>query len=173
MKITTKNVVLEEIDINCYRMSLIIPIQNVDKLRKIVDSEKFKVIEIKKKTEKRSLSANNYHWQLINKIAKKINSTDDEVYDRMLRDWGTKEYVAVVPEAIPLLKKAYKIVEIVSKVKVNGKNAVQLRLIRGSSTFDTLEMSKLINGVVEEAKILDIETITPNEIKMMIERYEN
>jgi len=167
MKLETKNLTLKGTV-----LTIDIPIQNVDKLRKIVDSDKVKSIEIKNKSKKRSLSANNYHWQLINKIAKKINSTDDEVYDRMLRDWGTKEYVAVVPEAISLLKKAYKIVEIVSKVKVNGKNAVQLRLIRGSSTYDTLEMSKLINGVVEEAKILDIETITPDEIKMMMEEWD-
>ena len=168
MKLKTKDITLKN-----KTLTISIPIQNVDKLRKIVESDKFKIIEIKKETKKRSLNANNYHWQLINKIAKKINSTDEEVYLKMLNDWGPREYVAVIPEAIPLLKKAYKIVEIVSQVKVNGKNAVQLRLFRGSSSFDTLEMSKLINGVVEEAKILGIETATPEEIKRMMERYES
>jgi len=152
-------------------LMMYIPRNYADELRKIVEKKGIKSVEIKTKRKSRSLNANNYFWTMCNKIAIKLGSTDDEVYMRMLRDFGTKEYVAVIPEAITMLKKAYKIVEIINNVQVNGTKAVQVRLIRGSSTYDTKEMSILINGLVQEARLLDIEVLTPNEIKSMMENY--
>lgn len=40
-------------------------------------------------------------------------------------------------------------------------------VMRGSHTYDTKEMSTLIDGVVQEAKELGIETMTPDEIERM------
>ncbi len=173
MKLTTKDCcIIRDPTTSKNYFNMILPTKDVDKWQDIVDKEGLKTVEIKQKRKGRSLNANNYFWQMCNKIANKLDSTDDEIYNRMLRDWGTKEYVAVIPDAIPMLKKAYKIVEIVSNVNVQGKKAVQVRLIRGSSTYDTKEMSRLINGLVEEAKILGIETLTPNEVNAMMENYK-
>lgn len=41
----------------------------------------------------------------------------------------------------------------------------------GSSKYDTEEMAKLIDGVIEEAKALDIETATPEELARMKEEW--
>jgi len=166
MKFNTPDIAIEG-DV----LKIRVPPNYIDKLTKLSEKDCLKSIEVKQYREKRSINANNYAWQLINQIAVKLGSTDTEVYYRMLRDYGTKDYIAVIKEAIPTIKKAYKIVEVVSQVKVNGKPAVQLRLIRGSSTYDTLEMSTLINGIVQEASILGIETMTPNELKSMMEGY--
>jgi hypothetical protein len=54
---------------------------------------------------------------------------------------------------------------------INNTPAVTFRLIRGSSTYDSLEMSVLINGIVEEAKQLGIETMTPNEIAELVQKW--
>jgi len=149
-----------------------IPNNLVDKVEKLTDKEGVKSVEIKQKRKSRSLNANAYFWTICNKIAIILGSTDEEVYERMLCDYGTKEYVVAVPEARPILLKAYKIVEVVSSVKIKNKQGTQFRLIRGSSTYDTKEMSVLINGVVQEAKALNIETLTPNEIESMMVSYE-
>lgn len=45
-------------------------------------------------------------------------------------------------------------------------------MLRGSSTYDTAEMSTLINGLVEECKDLGIETMTPQELERMMALYE-
>ena len=45
-------------------------------------------------------------------------------------------------------------------------------MLRGSSTYNTREMSVLIDGVVTEAKELGIETLTPDQIKEMMIAYE-
>lgn len=45
-------------------------------------------------------------------------------------------------------------------------------VIRGSHTYDTKEMSILIDGVVEDAKEQGIEVLTPDEIARMMEAYD-
>ena len=44
-------------------------------------------------------------------------------------------------------------------------------MMRGSSTYDTREMSRLIDGLVEECKAQGIETLPPDEFGRMMERY--
>jgi hypothetical protein len=53
----------------------------------------------------------------------------------------------------------------------NGEEISRYRLINGSSLYNTLEMSKLIDGIVSEAKELDIQTATPEELRIMKERW--
>lgn len=149
-----------------------VPLNLLDKLKKIVDKEGMKSVEIKTERKSRSLNSNAYFWTLVNKIAVAMKSTDDEIYIDMLHKYGTKEYVACLPDIIPELKKAFKIVETVSKTVINGKWGVTLRLIRGSSTYDTKEMSTLIEGIVDEAKILQIETLSPKDLKIMNDSWE-
>lgn len=45
-------------------------------------------------------------------------------------------------------------------------------MLRGSHTYDTKEMSVLINGLVEECKEQGIETLTPDELRRMMEDAE-
>ena len=40
-------------------------------------------------------------------------------------------------------------------------------MLRGSSDYDTREMSELIDGTVSEAKQMGIETLPPHEIERM------
>lgn len=45
------------------------------------------------------------------------------------------------------------------------------QIYRGSHTYDSWEMSKLIDGTVEECKTLGIEVLSPDEIKRMTEEW--
>lgn len=47
---------------------------------------------------------------------------------------------------------------------LNGKLFKHYKVYKGSSEFDTREMSIFLDGVVEEAHALGIQTITPNEM---------
>ena len=44
---------------------------------------------------------------------------------------------------------------------------IQLQCYFGSSTYNTKEMSVLIDGIVYEAKELGIETLPPDELERM------
>ena len=61
-----------------------------------------------------------------------------------------------------------------SQVKTanDGSSFRTYLMLRGSSTYDTAEMSTLINGLVDECKDLGIETMTPQELERMMALYE-
>ena len=46
------------------------------------------------------------------------------------------------------------------------------KMLRGSSTYDTKEMSYLIDGLVGECRELGIETLPPRELERMMAVYE-
>ena len=89
----------------------------------------------------------------------------------MLRRYGQFTYIVVKPRAVDGVKKQWRESEEVGEIDVNGEKAVQMLCYYGSSTYDTREMSVLIDGVVSECKELDIETISPTELREMKERW--
>ena len=144
----------------------------INELNKLLESDKEKTVEIKIYREKRSLSANAYIWTLLDKIAKKLGTTDEEVYIQMLHRYGTKEFVAGTKEMEDSLRLICKIVEPIRDCMINSTEGMTYKLIRGSSTYSVTEMQKLIEGTIDEAKALGIQTMTPNEIEKLIEEWE-
>lgn len=122
-------------------------------------------IEIKPYRNHRSLNANSYAWKLIGEIADRVRTSKDEVYIEMLRRYGQSEMISVVAD-VPI---AYyvKYFDEAGESKLNGKLFKHYRVYKGSSEFDTREMSILIDGVVSEAQELGIQTETPNQIAEM------
>ena len=111
---------------------------------------------------KRSLNANNYAWKLITEIANATRQSKEEVYLKMLKDYGQSDMISV-RDGIPV-KNYFKYYEEAGESTLKGKLFKHYRVYMGSSEFDTNEMSIFIDGIVHEAKNLGIETLTPNEI---------
>lgn len=122
-------------------------------------------VKIDRYREKRSLNANNYAWKLITEIANETRQSKEEVYLKMLKEYGQSDMVSVRAE-IPV-KHYFKYYEEAGESTLKGKLFKHYRVYMGSSEFDTLEMSIFIDGIVSEAKNLGIETMTPNEIAKM------
>ena len=53
-----------------------------------------------------------------------------------------------------------------------GKKVYFYRIYRGSHTYDSAEMAKLIKGTVQECELQGIETLTPNELERMIGKWK-
>lgn len=153
-------------------LQLVVPTTEVDELNKLMNKECLKTVEVKQHREKRSLDANSYAFKLMSKIAEVLTSTTEEVYEQMLRRYGVHDYCVVITAAIPTLKKAFKYIDVNNKVKVNGKDAVQVKCILGSSNYDSLQMSKFIDGIKTECDTLKITTMTPKEIEQLIKNME-
>ena len=130
----------------------------VDELK---DCEKLS-IEVKPYREKRSLNANAYAWKLIGEIADIVRANKEDVYLEMLKRYGQSEIFSVLSH-IPF-GEYVKYYEEAGESMLNGKQFTHYKVYKGSSEFDTREMSILIDGIVSEAKNLGIQTETPNEI---------
>ena len=121
-----------------------------------------KKFEIKEYKEKRSLSQNSYAWVLINEIANIVRKSKEEVYFEMLKAYGQSQIVSILSTIDP--QGYFKYYEKIGTGIVNNKEFTHYKIFKGSSEMDTKEMSILLDGIIEEAKNLDIETMTPAEL---------
>lgn len=136
------------------------------------DKKKY-VIEVKEYREKRSLSANGYYWQLVDKIAKALEISKDELHETLLQRYGTfltdenddVVKISTITEIDPLKCGVH--CKYLGSSILNETMFYHYALIKGSSKYDTKEMSCLINGAVSEAKEMDIETLTPEQLALL------
>lgn len=125
-------------------------------------------ITVKKYRKKRSLDANAYTWVLIDKLAAKLSIPKADVYRELIRSiGGVSQTVCVMNKAADALIDGWKhnglgwFAETFPS-KIDGCTNVILYF--GSSTYDTKQMSDLIDHLVEACKVQGIETATPEEI---------
>lgn len=147
-----------------------------------IDTSKDYDISIKPTKRKRSKDANAYLWELIGKLAKvhKPPLSKEEVYINYVRDYGMYTIVPIKEDHIDDWARIWK-----SK---NGKEGIgwvtedmgECRNIPGyhniisyygSSCYNTKEMSILIDAVVRDCKEQDIETMTPNQILELKQKW--
>lgn len=143
----------------------------VDDFRPLYDELNGKdlIIELKEYKERRSLNANAYAWVLINEIANRLNTSKEAVYFDMLRHYGKSQVISVVADVD--LTNFVRYFEEFGESELNGKLFKHYKVYKGSSEYDTAEMSTLINGIVYEAKDLGIQTEAQNEINRMINSW--
>ena len=128
----------------------------------LYEQDKDKLFEVKEKKQKRSLNSNAYAWVLITKIGDALNKSKEELYFQFLKEYGQVTSIMLSDEInIDGFVKYY---ELESKRKVNNRIFKIYRIYKGSSEFDTKEMSTFIDGIVYEAKNLGIDTLTPDEL---------
>lgn len=132
--------------------------------------DKDKLYEIKEYKEKRSLNANAYAWKLITEIGNVLRKSKEEVYLQMLKDYGQQEMISVISSINP--EGFFKYYEKAGTSVLNNKEFTHYRIFKGTSEYDTKEMSIFIDGVVQEAKQLGIITLDEIKIQEMLDRWE-
>lgn len=128
-----------------------------------------------KKRSKRSLNANNYHWQLCEQIAKALKTSKYEAHNQLMIDYGTdwlddegKQVYVLMKDNDKYLRKEtehYRPTDAVEDRK--GTMYRWFVLLLPSHLMDSKQMSELIDGTVSEAQELGIDTRTPDEIERM------
>lgn len=133
-------------------------------------------VTIKKHRVKRSLDANAYCWVLVDKIAEKRHMSKLEVYRNAIRDiGGVSEIICIQNKAAQTMKDlwtrngiGWQVEELESKLP----NCTNMVLYKGSSVFDTRQMSALIDSLIQDAKAIGIETRPEWEIQQLLEEYD-
>lgn len=127
--------------------------------------------EISIAKQRRSLNANAYAWQLMTQIGNALRISKEEVYLDMLKHYGQGGTISVLEKFAENFKRTYKYHESLGKSELKGKMFEHFRFWVGSSEYNTEEMSILIDGIVQEAKQLNIETLTPMEIARLKDEW--
>lgn len=136
----------------------------------LLEQENGKTYEIKEHRKRRSLNANSYAWVLIGKIADVLRASKDDIYILMLKRYGQSNMVSVVSSID--VSRFFKYYEEAGRSHLQGKDFTHYRVFVGSSEYDSREMTILIDGIVDEAKTLGIETLPPDEIAHLKELWK-
>ncbi|NLO86773.1 MAG: hypothetical protein GX096_15300 [Clostridiales bacterium] len=153
------------------QLTLTLPRQFAEEMSNLKD-EPVDVV-IKKRRIKRSRSSNAYAWELIGKIAEKQKypMTKDECYLLMLQRYGQGGLVSVPTKNWPMVKREIEYYEVKGTGVANNVGFTHVYMWVGSSKYNSLEMSILIDGIVAEAQELEIDTDTPEQIMQLDEKY--
>lgn len=136
-------------------------------------------IKIDKHKKRRSLDANAYFHVLVGKLADKLNISKAKCKNIILGRYGQPMTLengetAIIKTNIPeeqMFENEYTHCFPIKSITEKGIDIVYYKMIRGSSTYDTREMSILIEGIVYECKEQLIETMTPEELEKMLNKW--
>lgn len=136
-------------------------------------------VEIKKHRKKRSLDANAYYWLLVSRIGNITGDSKNRIHNIMLERYGELDRMpdgSLIPfcirDDIDHMEFSYPHLKPTQKtLSKGGKLYRWFYQIKGSSEYDTKEMSCLIDGIVSECKEMGIETLPPEELERMMKGY--
>lgn len=133
-------------------------------------------LTVKEYRRKRSLDANAYAWVLIHKLAKAMGLSPEEVYLQQIPNVGDNVTPLCVREKdVERVKRAWQNNGLGWPVKDLGPSQVRgcrnLMAYHGSSTYDTAQMSRLIDNLVQDCKALDIETLSEDKLALLKEEW--
>lgn len=165
-----------DFDTNRFRITFEVNENDIVKAEydKLKSYDKLKIKAVKY-TQRRSLDANAYFHALVGKIADALTISKAKAKNVLICKYGQPQllpdgdimvYKTNAPEEFMWEQESIHAIP----VKYEEK-ATFYRIYRGSHTYDTKEMSVLIDGTVADAKELGIETATPAEIAEMKERW--
>ena len=159
------------------KISLILDTNSLDIVEQLKNENKLN-IEMKKWYKKRSLDANAYCWVLCNNIANELSkngiTTKEEVYRDAILQVGSFEPFIVQEKTFEKFKRIWEkqgLGFLVQEVSRQDK-CVKVNCYYGSSTYDSREMSLLIEILIQLAKSLNLETKSQNEINSLLESWD-
>ena len=170
MKITGK-IVGANIGFMSNKPQLTLEVNELNDFKQLVDDlkecEKLS-IEVKKFRERRSLDANAYAWVLMDKLASKMGESKEDIYREYIKNiGGNSEIVCVKNTAVERLKDGWGkngIGWVTDTLTSKLEGCTNVILYYGSSTYDTAQMSRLLDLIIQDCKQLGIPTETPDEI---------
>lgn len=125
--------------------------------------------------QKRSLNANSYCWKLIGDLSEKLNIPKEEIYRKYIKEMGVYRKIEIDEKAVDTIIHVWGlngIGWIAEKVDFAEREGfVSVFLYYGSSTYNTKQMSRLIDSVVTDCKEQGIETKTPAELASLIDLW--
>lgn len=138
-------------------------------LKEIQDKElSVKVVPFR---QKRSLSQNAYMWSLVNELSIKLVRPREDIYKSYIKDYGVYEIVAVNTKAVDRLVSNWSKNGLGWFTNVMGESSIKdvtkIVLYYGSSTYNSKEMTRLLDAIIEDCKLYGINTMTISDIMLL------
>lgn len=142
-----------------------------NKVRAVIDENKPIAAVIGTASQKRSLSANAYAWTLMNQLSEKINRPVLDIYRELIRDiGGSSAIISISAPAAKAFKHNWESkgdgwqVQKLDEMATPQGTFYTLQCWYGSSVYDSKQMHRLLELIVQECQQQGIPTMTPDEI---------
>lgn len=120
-------------------------------------------LDVKKQSKKRSLNANAYCWALLDRLSEVMRLPAAELYRNAIREiGGVSEVISLRNDAIPTWIRNWAThgtgwtCEVLDACETDGYTYV--KCYYGSSTYDTKQMSRLIDSIAQDCHAVGIDT---------------
>lgn len=133
------------------------------------------IAEIHEQGERRSLDANAYYWLCCGKLAKALGQTPESVYLQHIHDLGNYEVCCMKQEAYTAFDRMWKSKHLGRFTETRASKipgCVTVLAYYGSSDFNRREMSILIDNCIQDCHALDIETLPPEKLALLVETWD-
>ena len=132
-------------------------------------------LTVKERKEKRSLNANALAWVLLDKLAEKLHIGKTEIYRTFIKDvGGNSEIICIQDKALDHFREVWEqghIGRFTETVPSKIKGCTNVIVYYGSSDFNTADMSRLIELIVQECKDNDIPTWDEEELQRVCDEW--
>lgn len=128
-------------------------------------------VTVKEFRQKRSLSQNAYLWVLLDKLAEKVNRSKEDIYKIYVKDFGVFEILPIRNDAVESFTTKWGknglgwFCEDLGDSKLNGYT--KLIAYYGSSTYNSKEMARLIDAVIQDCEEQDIQTMPLSDFLLL------
>ena len=138
--------------------------------KKILTIELNKNEELEVKRKKRSKNANSYFWTLLQQLCEELNIDVIQEYKRRVKDLGIFRQWEIDTKNVPTFIQAWEekgiawFCEIVEEL---GDKTI-INSYYGSSSYNSKQMSTLIDNLVQDCISVGIQTLSSEEIEDLI-----
>ena len=129
-------------------------------------------LSLKQARKSRSVNANAYMWLLCQALAEVLQTDKQAVYRDFVKDFGTFYTTKCQVEDVPGITKAWSKNGMgwISEYTNNYDGTATVLLYPGSSTYDTKQMSRMIDAMCRECDDLGLTVQLPAEIKELLKQ---
>lgn len=132
-------------------------------------------LDVSEHKTRRSLSANAYMWVLLDKLADVLGAEDpkitkEELYLNFVKQAGVSKNMTLDEDVAKTIRVAWERLGTgwpTEQIDYEPGGKVSIRFYYGSSTYNTKQMARLIDAVVDACRDQGIETLPPEELERM------
>ena len=128
--------------------------------------------EIEVKRKKRSKNSNSYFWELLQQLCLEMNLDVIQEYKKRVKELGIFKQWELDTINVPTFEKIWQdrgIAWFTEKVEEIGNKTI-INAYYGSSSYNSKQMSKLIDNLVQDCKQIGIQTLDELELEELIKK---
>lgn len=159
------------------KISLLLDTKQLDIVEELKNENKLN-IELKKYRKHRSLDANSYFWKLLTELCELAEIDTTEEYKRRVKELGIFKQFRIETDDVKTFEKVWTdrgiawFCEIADTEYLENVEFKIINAYYGSSSYNSKQMSRLIDGVVQDCKIYGIETKPQAEIESLLKEWD-